>query len=174
MGKSKTSRETKKEYHRRLIRQYMVENGVTEFDPDDVARWVIDRGYWTEGSYSKVKRCRHDLTAAMRDDYIYDPQGREVRAMQPWPVKSEGGQYIWRWGAIYSIPPNKFKLSLSTRRRAVLGECRQHRIDNLSYNDNNDFGADVGLFDLNFNTCLEEESQPTNYLDDDPGDELES
>jgi hypothetical protein len=56
------------------------------------------------------------------------------------------------------------RISFQQRRQGILADCRQHKTDVESYNDNNRFKASL-LFDYDFNADLQELELPTKYPD---------
>jgi hypothetical protein len=72
----------------------------------------------------------------------------------------------WATGA--EADPGHMRLALQQHRQYILGNCRQHKLNFDSYNDNNKFGARLPLFDYNFNKDLEEEAFPTEYPSERP------
>lgn len=157
-------------YMQDLAHKYIEAHGVESIDLEAVAQWAIDEGLWRPKPISPVKRCKRDLARALAVEYVEDPQGREVRGMIAFPISSDGGQMQWEWAPLFRASPEQFRLGMQTRRNGIRADCRQHKRDHESYNDNNIHGATVPLFDYDFNRDLEEESYPTEYPDDPDGD----
>lgn len=152
-----------------LVHEYMRNFKVEQVDLQEVAQWAVATGRWDEPPVDPVKRCKHDMARALAVEYTTDPQGREVRSMVAVPiVGSDNGQMLWEWAPIFSARPEHFKISQQMGRNAILADCRQHRLNGLSYNDNNKHGAVVDLFDYNFNPDLEEGDMPTEYPEEPP------
>ena len=158
MRKTKTRKRAsaRKKSFQKIWHDYEREHRTAINDPEDVARWAIATHRYEEAPPTPLQRCKKELTRAIRDEYIEDEKGREARLMHAVP-KTVGGQQVWEWGRIYDIPPARMRVSLQHRRRATLADCRQHKIDTESYNDYNEYGAQLPLFDYNFNLDLEEE-----------------
>jgi hypothetical protein len=152
-----------------LVSDYMREKKVDIVDLDDVARWAIVRGRWHERPVDPFKRCKQELARALAAQTMVDPQGREVRSMIAVPVGvTEGGQLQWEWAPMFIAKAEHFRLSQQVRRKAILADCKAHKMDSDSYNDNNVHGSHVGLFDYNFNPDLEEDELPDEYPDENP------
>ena len=162
---------TKQKQMIQIAEEYMQVHDVDEIDPAEVAKWATSTGRYTPREFDPEKECKKDLTRALGAEHQIDPQGREVRSHVPIPIKSIDGQTHWDWVKIFKCSPDKFKLSQSVRRKGILADCRQHQVDSESYNDNNEHGAQVDLFDYNFNLDLEEERLPTEYPEESPSDE---
>jgi hypothetical protein len=54
------------------------------------------------------------------------------------------------------------------RRQGILVDCRAHKIDVESHNDNNTFQVRLPLFSYDFNPDLAEIEMPTDYPDEKP------
>lgn len=163
-----TRRKSYQQFMRDIAADYRSEHGVDGVDPAKVAEWAVTRGIWKGIPYDPVKQCKKDLTRALAAGYHEDPQGREVRSEIAIPIESQDGQTQWEWCPLYKATPTKFRVAQQLRRTRILADCRQHLIDSESYNDNNEHGAEVGLFDYDFNPDLEEERLPTEYPEEDP------
>lgn len=166
--KSFTFRRTMgKEWYQNAARQFMDEHGVTEIDPDEVAQWMIDKGLYNERPVTPVKRCKQELLRALRDEREIDPQGREVRMNHAVPITVKGETKTF-WGPIYKLKPAHMRRSLAVRMRQIEATVLRHRIDTLSYNDNNEHGGQLPLFDYDLNLMIEEKEHPTEYPDAPP------
>lgn len=152
----------------RICHEYMEEFGVDVIDLDEVAAWAIETNRWQEYRTSIHRRCRRELATAMREEKFVDEDGREVRRMHSVRVK-KGEQFTWEWADIYTMKPKKFRASITHRRDKVLASLKQMKTDQDSWNDHNIHGAELPLFDANFNPDLEEMDQPDDHWpDEDP------
>ncbi|MEK6675463.1 MAG: hypothetical protein AABZ47_07390 [Planctomycetota bacterium] len=156
MKKTKKWRESEDKALQRIWHEYEHEFGTPINDPEDVARWAIETKRFEKTVPSLQAICKRALTRAIRNEYVTDAKDRTVRSMCAVP-KSVGGQLVWEWGRLYSIPPDGVRISLQRRRNQAVSECRQIRNDNESYNDYNEFGAQIPLLDFNIQRDLEEE-----------------
>jgi hypothetical protein len=161
-------RSPKAEFFQRAAQEYMRINKVTEFDPDDVAKWMISTRQYEEQSYSVVRRCRQELTKALKAQHVTDPQGREVRAMLSVRHRDEQGELWSTWSPLYQAKPDHARLSLQQWRRSMRGEVLLHDRTARSYNDNNVHGAQLQLFDYDFNRDRDEDAMPKDYPDERP------
>jgi hypothetical protein len=161
---------SRKDYFARARREYAGEHGLTEVDPDDVAKWMVDTGRYDPRPLSIVKRCKQELVRALKDERITDPEGREVRANHciRW---REGDTLFSRWVGIYEAKPGRMRTSLAQRLRQMEAQVHQHHTDWSSYNDHNIHGAQLGLFDYDFNKAVDERNQPTQYPDEPPAED---
>jgi hypothetical protein len=60
------------------------------------------------------------------------------------------------------------RLSFQQRRQSILADCRAHKVDVESYNDNNTFQVKLPGFSYNFDPDLREMALPTKYIDEKP------
>jgi hypothetical protein len=136
-------------------------------DPSDVANWAYNTGKWNPVPIDPRQTLRRQLSQALRQQYYVDPQGREVRENHH-IVIGDRDHRSDLWINHRTAKPEQMHLSLQQRRGGILADCKQHKTDADSYNDNNTYGATLPLFDYNFNPDLEEASQPTKYPDEPP------
>jgi hypothetical protein len=142
-------------YLQELAHKYMKEHRVDKIDLEDVARWAVKKHLYAPKPISVVQQCKREMAKALAIEYHTDPQGREVRSMIAFPVSSNAGQLQWEWAPLYLSTPEQFRLGMQTRRNGIRADCRQHKRDHDSYNDNNEHNAHVPLFDYDFNKDLE-------------------
>lgn len=101
----------------------------------DIARWAVKTGRWQPQPGSVVDQCAEEISRAMREDYITDPQGREVRAKHCARIKDNGKQ-ITLWADIRTASVSHMERAFGQRRKQILGDCRQLKADVDSFNDN--------------------------------------
>jgi len=63
----------------RIIEAYVIAAGAEEIDMREVARWAIAQEMWRPPAYDPQKACARELSRAAREEFMTDPQGREVR-----------------------------------------------------------------------------------------------
>ena len=139
-----------------------------EVEPDRVAAWAIRKGLWQYIPQSPQEVLRRRLSRALRDDYIEDPQGREIRAYHPIVkevMTQDGLRRHSTWHPIFTTEPGFIRQAFQLRRRAAFSDVAQLSLDFDSYNDNNIFDAELEAFDFDFNKDLEEMRMPTEYPD---------
>ena len=118
-----------------------------------IAAWAIRLGKWAPQPSSLVSRCADEIAEAMRDEYMTDPQGRTVRVKHAAGYRLKDGPRQMVWADIRTATREHMALAFQTRRRQILGDCRQLKSDCDSFNDNRsaanpvqmvlDFTADV-------------------------------
>lgn len=173
MGQAKRLRSTRTEQDQRIVQEYIEEHNTTDVDPDQLTAWAINTGRVQEVPSDFFRETRKRFTKAMRDEHYIDPEGREVRKRLPIRIKGEKKQKSI-WIELLDSKPNKVGLALSQQRRGILSWVRRHKDTRDSYNDNNAFGAQLPLFDYNFNKDLTEEEMPTEYPDHAPEEDEDS
>lgn len=147
-----------------------------EIHPERIAKWALKEKLWQRELMDDEEVLRRLIKAALRDDYMIDPQGREVRANLPFMEEVETTQGPRRrsvWYPMYYMPPEKARSSFQLRRRGALHDVLQIRFDFESYNDNNMFSATLEAPDFDFNRDIEEMSEPTDYQEEPPPEEDE-
>lgn len=151
-----------------LVEQYKaahLDEG-SEVYPDRVAKWAMHEGLWKRPPLDPEEILRRQIRRALRDDYIFDPQGREVRANHPVMEEFKTGEGLKlrsTWYPLFEMPPQKARSSFQLRRRAALMDVHQLDLDFNSYNDNNIFGEVLDRPDYDFNKDIEEMAHSTRY-----------
>lgn len=144
-----------------IVQQYLFEGRVEPIDLDDLARYAINKGLWTNHGSTLVQLCKRDLSRAFREQFHTDPQGRQVRTYHA-AKRSSGGEQLVFWADLRTAPPDHVELAFQQRRSQIVGDCRQLKMDVDSYNENN---ADGGYYQLllDFTEDIAELEQPTQY-----------
>lgn len=150
-----------------IVHDYMQENGVDEVDLDEVAAWAVTNGRYQRQPISIIRQCKEQLSEACRSEIVKDPQGREVRRMHPVRIVEDSRQMVF-WADIFTAKPGHMRLSFQQKRKAILADCRAHKTEVASYNDNNVFQVRLPLPDYNFNPDLNELEQATEYPEEKP------
>jgi hypothetical protein len=119
---------------RSIANQYFDEHNGTA-TTKEIAAWAVRTGLWAPQPGSVVEQCADELARAMREEYITDPQGREVRAKHAARIREDGKQ-VTLWADIRTANPNHMSRAFQQRRKQIVGDCWQLRCDVDSYNDN--------------------------------------
>lgn len=116
----------------------------------DIASWAIQGGYWKPSRADQIKQCADQLSRALREEYITDPQGRKVRAKHV--VKElRNGELVGLWDDIRTAARPHMAIAFQQRRQQIVGDCRQLKTDVDSYNDNRNEGAPIQVvFDFTY------------------------
>jgi hypothetical protein len=87
-------------------------------DPKRIAQWAYEQGLWRPTETPPAEVLRRKLCRAFRNEYITDPQGREVRAnfarveevMTP-----EGPKHMSKFYPIFEAPPEIARQAFACR-----------------------------------------------------------
>jgi hypothetical protein len=142
--------------------------------PHLVADWAIENGLWEPLPVSPREQLRRLLSRSLRETYMLDPQGREVRANLPIVeevVTKDGPKRLSHWFPLFDTPGKVARVSFSLRRRAALADVLQLHFDFMSWNQNNKSGEALDPLDFNFNADITELAQPTTYPDEPEGEQ---
>jgi len=100
----------------------------------EMAAWAIREGKWDLQPSAVLQKCAEDIAEAMRHEYFTDRKGRRVRLLHPAMVKRQG-EFFTEWDDIRTAPRKHMQLSFQQRRKAIVGDCRQLKVDLDSFND---------------------------------------
>jgi len=171
MGRIK---QTKTEWLQEIVRDYIADGQSWPAGRREIGAWAIRKKRWSPPDRSAIDQCAKEIAEAMRLEMETDPQGRTVRAKHCAKIseKDANGQLVQKtlWFD-RSAPPDLMHISLQQRRKGILGDNKQLKTDQDSYNDNNAYGAHIQLsFDYTADLHeLEHESEykPPDSADDD-------
>jgi hypothetical protein len=99
-----------------------------------IADWAITSGRWELPAAAMRRRCADDIASAMREEYMTDRKGRRVRLLHPAPLQTEG-QTEMIWDDIRTASLDHMQVSFQHRRKGIVGDCRQMKVDVDSFND---------------------------------------
>lgn len=115
----------------RIVQEYRDAGQSWPATPNEMAAWAIEQEKWSPQRIDLVKQCARQISQAMREEYITDPQGRSVRAKHCRRVEQ-----TTFWDDIRTADREHMEVSFTQRRHHIFGECRQLRTDVCSYNEN--------------------------------------
>lgn len=159
---------TKTEFLQDIVEQYREAGESWPTTSKHIAVWAIRARLWEPPTKNVVTQCAAEISAAMRQEFFTDPQGRRVRAKHPYRGIEElpDGTYeqLYLWIDVHddTAKPEEVEMAFQYGRKLIVGDCKQLKTDVSSYNDNNKDGHYVEV-DFNFNPDLEEAEQPTTY-----------
>lgn len=148
-------------------------------DPARVATWAYENNIWSPTDTDPREVLRRKLVRAFKNEYITDPQGRDVHANFAALVEvdtPDGPKRRSKFYTAFQAPPEVARQALALDRKQALNTVLQMKLDFDSYNDNNTYGASLDPLDVNFQKDLDEMSLPEVYdpnLDDEDEDEDE-
>jgi hypothetical protein len=166
MKPRKVQHQSRGDFLRKLLNDYIAVHGDGPVDFSDVFRWARTHKLWEPPLRTLSNIFKREIAQAARQEYYTDPQGRKVRKKHAVVVTERETQRSL-WADILSAPPDHMRLSLQQRRRGALGEVIQTKTDMDSYNDNNAYGAHLEM-SFNFDEDLAEMQQPSKYPDAPP------
>lgn len=171
-------KKTKTEALQDIVNDYIAAGQPWPAPRRDIAAWAINTKRWTPPRKSIVDQCAQELADAMRAEMERDPQGRTVHAKHCAKIKEadENGNLVQKtlWFDNKSRTYTLMNISQQQWRNSILGECRQHRIEEQSFNDNNPEGKKI-QHSLDFERDLLDGAHGTDYnpppAPDDEGDD---
>lgn len=137
-----------------IVQRYIDDGHKWPAAPGEIAEWANEHGQWEPQRTDKVKLLARQISQAMREEYITDPQGRRVRAKHVFRKEKDGKQ-TYLWTDIRVGTRDQMQLSFQQRRQHIKGECRQLKTDVDSYNDNLNTGEPIQMV-FDFTRDLEE------------------
>ena len=145
---------TYSEQLQQIANKYMRETGITTATSREIGAWAIEKGLWAPQPAALIRQCAEELSLAMREEYVTDPQGRRVRAKHVATV-DRAGEQMPLWADIRSASREHMQVAFQQRRQQIVGDCRQLKSDVDSYNENYNSGEAIQtVFD--FTEDLEE------------------
>lgn len=137
-----------------IANKYMVSGEPWPASTRVIAGWAIRNGLWAPSRSSMIDECAEQLSRAMREEYIQDPQGRSVRAKHAARRELNGQQHTF-WADIRTATREHMELAFQQRRQQILGDCRQLKVDADSFNQNKNHGDPIQMV-FDFTLDLEE------------------
>jgi hypothetical protein len=123
-----------------LANQYQVATGNVIFKSKDVGAWAIANGLWQPSADAVLRQFAEDMSRALREEYITDPQGRRVRSKHA--IRQDGEQGSL-WADIHTAPRDHMVVAFQQRRTQIVADCVQLKRDVDSYNDNQNDGDPI-------------------------------
>jgi hypothetical protein len=159
---------TKTEFLQEIVEQYREAGEPWPTTSKHIAMWAIRARLWEPPTKNLVSQCASEISAAMRQEFFTDPQGRRVRAKHPFRGVEElpDGTYeqMFLWIDVHdeTAKAEEVEMAFQYGRKLIVGDCKQLKTDVDSYNDNNKEGHYIEV-DFNFHPDLEEAAQSTVY-----------
>jgi hypothetical protein len=122
---------TYNEQMQRIVNEYISAQQDWPATARQMAAWAVREKKWQPHPSSLISQCAEQLSVAMRDEIIVDPQGRTVRAKHAARV-----QQAVLWGDIRTASREHMEIALKGRRKQIVGDCRQLKWDVDSFNEN--------------------------------------
>jgi len=159
---------TKAQYRQEIVSQYRANGESWPTDAKTIAAWAIRMKLWQMPRRNEIDACAKELSEAMREEYITDPQGRRVRkkhAVREKQIFSDGThKQMTFWIDMEDGDTKRMEEAFQQRRGQVFLDCRQLKTDCDSYNKNWN-KQDTIQMSFDFTEDLIEAEQPTDYDD---------
>jgi hypothetical protein len=160
------TKKSNKEYYQEVVQKYREAGEEWPASSRMIGAWAVRQGLVEAEPKSVIDQAASAIAAAMREEYVTDPQGRRVRkkhAVRETHVLKDGThEQLVFWVDIEDARPEEMHAAFQQRRMQVLGDCRQLKTDVDSYNDNNDHAVHIQM-EWDFSLDLVESEQPVEY-----------
>jgi len=123
------------EQNQKIIEKYRAAGEKWPATKIEITRWAIARKLWEIHPSKIVRQCAEQLAEAMREEYIFDPQGRKVRVKHAAPYEAQG-KLEFRWDDMRTAEPLHMASSFTNQRNRMVSECYQLKLAIDSYNEN--------------------------------------
>lgn len=92
-------------------------------------------GQWRPHPTLLVNQAAEEISRAMREEYIRDPQGRTIRAKHAARIERAGEQAVF-WADIRTASREHMQIAFQQRRQQIVGDCHALKVDVDSFNAN--------------------------------------
>jgi hypothetical protein len=148
---------THNEQLQQLVNRYKAAGEPWPATTHQIAEWAVRSKRWTPQHYTIVAQLADQISRAMREEYITDPQGRRVRAKHVARMMRNGKQ-LALWVGMDDATPGHHKhmrIAFQQRRQQIVGDCQQLKTDVDSYNENYNSDEPIQMV-FDFTSDLEE------------------
>jgi len=122
-----------------LVEQYRREEHVDSVNLEHAAAWMIRNKHWQPREKKQIDILKEELRAALREEYITDPQGRRVRrkhAQRTYAIEDGKRKQLVLWHDIEMATRPQMQACSQQRRQGIVMDCKQLKQDVDSYNEN--------------------------------------
>lgn len=123
-----------------LVTKYIEAGEIWPATSHEIAAWSLKNRLWAPQKGEVINICAEQLSRAMREEYIVDRQGRKVRAKHA--ARNKQGVF---WDDIRTASREHMQVALQQRRRQIVGDCHQLKLDVDSYNENKNDGTPIQM-----------------------------
>jgi pyridoxine/pyridoxamine 5'-phosphate oxidase len=109
-----------------------------------IAAWAISEGLWLPSPRLLLAKAAEDAAKALREQYITDPQGRQVRAKHAAGIVEDGVQQTF-WADLRFASRDHLEIAFKQRRGQIVADCHQLKTDVDSYNENFNTGRPIQM-----------------------------
>jgi hypothetical protein len=157
---------TKTDFLQDIVTRYRKSGETWPTTAKHIAAWALRQGHWKPPQKNLISQCALEISAAMRQEFFTDPQGRRVRRKHAFRDVHElldgTHEQLFLWIDVLDAPTDQVEMAFQYSRKLIVGDCKQLKNDVDSFNDNNKEGAYIEV-DFDFKPDLEEAEQPTTY-----------
>lgn len=125
---------TYNEQLQRLYHAYEREHGGQPATPREVVEWAMSNGTLQPPTIDPVVLLARDMARALREEYRTDSSGRRYRVNHAVTITS-GGVQTSLWAELDTAPREYIVKAFAQRRKQIVGDCLQLKVDVDVYND---------------------------------------
>lgn len=148
---------TKQEMLQELFHRYQREHGELPAGTYQVVQWAMGKGLIEAPRVDPIAILAEDMRRALREEYAVDPlTGRRYRRNHAIRITQRGVQ-LSLWADIATAPREHMRKAFQQRRKQIVGDCIQLKVDVDVYNSHHpemdqlplvlDFTDDVAEFE---------------------------
>jgi hypothetical protein len=157
---------TYNEQLQKLWHQFNVEHGGAPEAPRVIVEWALERGLLALPKMDPVQVLAGDMSRALREEYDTDASGRRYRVNHAVRISKNGVQ-LALWAELTKAPRAYMQKAFAQRRKQIVGDCVQLKVDVDVYNDNHrDQAALQMVFDFTDDVAEAVVMMPANDTDD--------
>lgn len=123
-----------------LAEEWCNETGSSSINTTELANWMMREKRWRPKRTDAIKAIKKELQVALREWYLTDPQGRQVRKKHPQRITRElkdgSHEQLVLWRDIREATRPQMQAAFQQRRFGVVMDCHRLKIDVDSYNEN--------------------------------------
>lgn len=135
---------TKREQGADILDRYLAEVNAEPVSLDEVADWALRMGLYKPEPLDVRKMCREAIANGARSQKRFD--GRRWYRAKHAVTTSIGGVQLTLWADIdMNASPSFMAKSISLRRRSVVDDCFQMKMDADHFNEANPFSEQIQL-----------------------------
>lgn len=165
-AKNPRRRQTSKQEFQQVVAEYRAAGNEWPARSWVIAGWALDNGKAIYSRLSQRQMLARSISRAMGEEVFTDNQGRRARRKHCFPrvVETPSGMKTQQflWCDIETATPEEFRSAVTYRRRQMVGDAKQLKIDVDSFNENNKYGAQL-LLNLDLTKDVIEGETDTEY-----------
>lgn len=127
-----------------LWHRYNKEHGDMPAAPRSVVTWALENHLLESPRLDEVGMLAIDLARALREEYKTDVSGRRYRVNHAVRITKNGIQ-MSLWAELTSAPRNHMLKAFGQRRKQIVGDCVQLKVDVDVFNDNHKTDAPIQM-----------------------------